>query len=330
MRVRKFHPELVREAKWTDSTVGMMHFVQHALLRRFLDGDNWNSVINADPNLLTALMPAVQLIQSDDVFCMYAGALTGFHANPNSKTYLLGRDFFDVFRDTTLENVQFKHLPKNQCGYVEFPYPVKDDDGEEFSGFYFACFHSVSPDNPFPKINVKQDLVSMLDRNMVIIGYQTKNHTFGTLHGSALNTEDGENINIKNDFNKLATKTIWVGPDAGNIKEKSSYTATSALLFNTLVYLNSGQPDLREFQNEFKKISPDSTKIVRADKDLSKLTVTLVGFSFKKESLRVCDGWYSRPHMAWRWYGPGRSQLKWTLIAGSEKQWASKGDECDK
>lgn len=288
MRVPKFHPEVLFDA------IGK-------LVPRSVLAETVKSIVDKsfvpDPKLQPIL---IQLLKSDEIFTNVVTTIAQ-HVE-RGHIYLVSKDFFDVFKETGLANVQFKHLPQDQAGYVELPYPIIDSDGDTLSGFYFA--NRLHP-----------------GYRRLTVGWENDCGACGAFHFAVEDNESGMDLIMEEKFNASGKEVHFTMPGFGPREEKSSYKPHMAVMINLLVYLASGQPDLRQFRNEIRTRTPTSTKPVRADSELSRSDITLVGFGYKKEAVRECEGWYSKPHMAWRRCGPNFSQLKWTFISGSEKKW---------
>ena len=81
-------------------------------------------------------------------------------------------------------------------------------------------------------------------------------------------------------------------------------------LVNMMLYINSGNPDVREF-NTGKTFFERSKKAANKKKNKIK-PYTVVGFSFKKET-------FVAPFFRWQAYGPKHSLRRYQLIDGYTK-----------
>jgi len=88
---------------------------------------------------------------------------------------------------------------------------------------------------------------------------------------------------------------------------------------NLLVYLNSGQPDIRSFRNDITCRGGTGSKPVNKDRDLSTLAINLVGYSWKKDRQIHKDAWYVEPFFRWQRYGVGNSLVKLITVQGHER-----------
>ena len=118
--------------------------------------------------------------------------------------------------------------------------------------------------------------------------------------------------------NLITYRTVGAGATLPTCEERiadDGYFHYVSILCNLLAYLNSGSPDIRDYRNEIRYKSPTSSKIVRADKDLSLENINLVGYTWKKDPLYQKESWYQKPHWARRYYGPGKTLERMVLIS---------------
>jgi hypothetical protein len=87
--------------------------------------------------------------------------------------------------------------------------------------------------------------------------------------------------------------------------------------FNLLLYIHSGDPDIREYRNQIKYQSNTSKTPVRAHKDLSQETIYLVGYNWKKPIIVNYDAsnWEREGHFRWQHYGQNNSLIKLIWIS---------------
>lgn len=83
--------------------------------------------------------------------------------------------------------------------------------------------------------------------------------------------------------------------------------------FKCLLYLNSGNPDLREYRAPRIPLTRDKKKLRRFEKEMaeqSTIPMTLVGFDFKKPKIYTVGSAHVMGHFRWQPYGERLSKLK--------------------
>lgn len=110
--------------------------------------------------------------------------------------------------------------------------------------------------------------------------------------------------------------------DDAMVEIESSFKGGARLirtLLNLIIYIASGEPDIRKHLNKIRYQNKKERKNpVFEDKDLTEDEVFLVGYNWKKLPSYSKEEWTIKPHMGWRWYGPGKKQIRLTFIKGSK------------
>lgn len=234
--------------------------------------------------------------------------------------YVVDKDFFRCFKQISLDKVQFKHLPRDQYGYIELPEKLIDEDGDGIKGFFFSICKVTewynSDKNQSAEILAKHKYDFDGAEYCFSLAWFFENGAVGF----ATHPIADDEIYIK-DF--LKTSMFTHSDVTRDIKDEVSYVdgfnPACAVMINLLAYLNSGDPDLRQYRNPIKYRSPTSTKPVRKDQELTQKDLTLLGFNWKKSALYTKESWYVPPYWANRRYGPGRELEKLVLVAGSNR-----------
>ena len=229
--------------------------------------------------------------------------------------YSIAKDFFDDFKDVSLENALFSHLPQECCGVVKLPYPlvsVEDDYCfDEFLFFsgsrpaYYGDLADLTTTSEMP--TYRQLSIAWKDRSPARTGF-----SFFSLAETTPNMtlEDAwrESWKPENNTNNINYR-VGRGQKIASIK---------AIMINLLVYINSGRPDIRSHRNEIRYNSV--TKEPRSNyKQLTEHDVKLVGYTWKKMPHYHADLWFSKPHFGWRRCGKNWSELTYTYIRGCLK-----------
>jgi len=229
------------------------------------------------------------------------------------KIYVIQKDFFSRFKKIDMRELRFQHLPQNMTGYVELPETIKDEDGMNINGFFFYIGDIDKAANPV--WHPKQQKPYIISNK--VIGFSYFSDTFKENAFSWTHVPEDLSIRVVDSHKDV--KVIVSGLDGIKEDVTSTYPEHLAIMYNLLAYLNTGDPDIRNFKNNLRYQSSTSTKPIKADKHLSNSNIIQVGFSFKKENLSHVDEWYSMPYMRWQKCGAGLMDIKLVYVKGSIK-----------
>jgi hypothetical protein len=108
--------------------------------------------------------------------------------------------------------------------------------------------------------------------------------------------------------------------NAKGVPASDSLKSFARYIFNIILYIYSGEPDLRLLKGKVSKKKPkDLKKWHRKHRDMSQVDVTLVGFNFKKPKQYTVDGTIVTGHWRWQPYGPERQLVKLIWIDSHER-----------
>jgi len=263
----------------------------------------------------------------DEAASTSAIIMTSYWKNPHRKIWVYQEGFFDELLKVNVDNIQFRHLPKNLGGFVQLPKRVPDHYGGYFDSFFFWCGNK-------DIVNVGQNEVNYINgdryeksyrkfggvsNDMVCISYCSSDNTTNYVNYPI---PIDETASVRECWENDATHT-YKTIDQKTILTDSKYKNIS-MWMNMLAYLASGDPDLRSYRNTIRYRGNSKTKAIRADSCLSTEEITLVGWNWKKDKSYSDEEWWSRPHLGWRRCGEGRTQLKLTWVKGSIKKWKKK------
>ena len=230
------------------------------------------------------------------------------------KIYVINPEFFKVFVKTKLDKVQYKHVPKNLSGFVHLPFTI-NDGVHNLDSFFFYCGPKKNLVNRYLQIAHHDAEPYPYSDHCVAIAYTdvdelSMNYTFRMF-------PIDENMVVKDSFRNTKFRRAETPFNEKTVVQEDGYTGHNSVFFNILLYLNMGQPDLRNFRNTINFRGNSTTKVVNADKNLSRKDLVLVGFGFKKKFMSHTDSWNRSAHMGWRRCGKGSEDLTWTYISGS-------------
>lgn len=236
--------------------------------------------------------------------------------------YRVSPDFFKVFSTVSFKDIHTDALPTNLCGFCQLPEEMTDEQGDKFDGFYFFSgpgrFYLGGQQHWHKSIlGITSDKVVVGDdTNILGFGWYDKT---GNCNFAVMPFNGNETLQDIFSNSEFVIKDTFLTRKQKVILE-DGFLPHLRVMTNLLIYLNSGNPDLREFRNTIKYQSPTSQTPVRKDKELTLLPITLVGFGYKKSPMYEKDFWEQPPYWGHRRYGPGRTLRRYMLIKGSIKQ----------
>jgi hypothetical protein len=330
MRIEKFLPEIIEEQKYntekeSDKREMICDRLTYVLSEAALENNKVTRLLNID---LVSRMFQKQKTYSKIVeeflkdFSTKAFFIAHAHWKINGKKlFKISEDFFSVFKSVSLGGIQTDALPKNVCGYCELPSVLKDDQGDTINGFYFFVGRGYEYLGHESHENWRKNMKGMDANegdNVLALAWRCNNSDF---FGYATQTFHGHE-SLKDIFkNSVYTERHKLG--AGQYKQSvvdDGFKEHIRVMCNLLIYLNSGNPDLRSYRNTITYQSPTSQTPVRKDKALSQSEITIVGFGYKKNPIYTKEYYVQPPYWAHRWIGEGRTEKKYMLVKGSLKK----------
>lgn len=278
------------------------------------------SLFKIEPDLLFPESPtysALALSTLQDV-CTSAAIMILRNFKESSARFVFATDFFSELHNTSLVGARYSDLVVG-AGTIKLPYTLTDHLGDEFDEFMYF-------------IGTVQDYFRVKDDDPEWLEYQSTRDHCKEKYMFSLAWKDSSKAwnytahyctdpktTIKEMFKDSVFKGTYLNkdntPNISEMIESDGYQDHIRSMFNCLIYLKSGDPDLRKMKNEIKRKSPESSKIIRKDKDLSEHDFTVVGFGFKKNPNYSQEFYYQSPYWARR----GLAKV-WTWCKGSLKK----------
>ncbi len=128
-----------------------------------------------------------------------------------------------------------------------------------------------------------------------------------------------ENLTVKELINKLIDPKATF--DQFDLLEKQL-----KFLFNALLYIQSGDPDLRKYVPPAKPLSMRERQFKKANKNVSLYPMTAVGYGYKKPNLRYAEESTVKGHFRWQVCGKERANVKLIWIAPHVRLYLEKED----
>jgi len=254
-----------------------------------------------------------------DIFAIEAAMIMKSVIKPlpevKPKFYVAQKDFLKDFYKISLKNLRFKDL-KDICGYIHLPLPVTDNDGTAYKDIYFFLgspkdFMNTGEYKSFCSRNYEVDQ----DRILLVASFSDD----GAQRSLSVPCPKDENMTMEEAFKDVEDAHTALSPTAVisgkdfHTPDDPGFCGMSEKLVSLLVYLGSGQPDIREFRNTIRYGNRNKKRPVPASHpNLSSLPIQLVGFNWLKErEVHYKTGeWGVRSHPRWQRCGEGFQDVK--------------------
>jgi len=278
-----------------------------------------SSFVSTDHQLLSEHIKAYasDIVSNEHVHTLYC-----CHKN-KGKTYALGKEFLGFLKEADLGNIECSCLPEvGFAGVIKLPFYITDSDGDRFNECTVAILRK---DENSKKATIFEAMASYLTEftekkvdvekigtkcdEVLIFTYKTINNTIGRFTLDLSDRSKPIAITAK-DLIYFKVEKNW-GYDEKMIED--NYAAHVKIILNILVYIKSGNPDLREFKNDIKY---KKNKIpVKKDRELSTSDIILVGFNYKKAIIHRIDETTVSSHFRWQRCGKELSQVKLVCVS---------------
>ncbi len=235
------------------------------------------------------------------------------------KRYVFASDFFDVLQQVSVENVTYAMLPKELSAVIRFPSPISDTGDDHITE---ACISitSAATRRRLGSVGVKSsDRDDKLFLSVSWITVSGRNGHWLDFFPDDL-TRKVMDEEVRKQSSSPANTSIFrngVPSDDVDLPGKSYKKGDEKLvdpIIRCLIYLCSGQPDLREFRNEIKYQSPTSRTPIKAHKELTEEVIYRVGFNWMKDPIYKTDAWSVKPYLRYQPCGPGLTQYRLIMV----------------
>ena len=332
----KFLPELIRDYVLTPNFYAdcMKEMLAKTMTgTMFLKPLKNTKMLGLSKVILEFLNNKKILIKNRDFEEIFAGFVKGQGIIPlsviapylkqkDSKIYTLQKSFFEKFKKVNFKMIQYKHLPKEAMGFVQFPEPIKDRFSKKnYTSFFYFCGHLENIHNEHfimqqeRTYDINEDSINVL----AVAFFDEEYELYFEWRYFPLDL----NMTVEESFKNITRSEVTDNGIKTTIIPEG-YDDNLAIMVNTIAYLHSGDPDIRTIKNRIRYQSPTSQTPIKADKHLSLSNIIEVGFNYKKDRLQYTDEWHSMAHMGWRRCGTLKSQIKLVLVKGSTKSWKKK------
>jgi len=226
-----------------------------------------------------------------------------------AKAYKVCQDFGHALISAPI-TVPAKHIRfDNQIIFVDLPKNLPFLSPYYDASFYASC-------EVIPR---QHEELSTFKKYLLTIHLSPRNQSgFENLMGDTLSVQLDDMDNLAASMHEIVTHNAKKFPKAAariNL-DLISYIA------KVLLYINSGDPDLRELQPQRERRGLRAFK--RANHNACKLPITLVGFNYKKPTLYSKSETLVSTHTRWQPCGKNREQIKLVWVREHVRQYAAR------
>jgi len=216
------------------------------------------------------------------------------------KNYRISKDFSHALADASLD-ISCKYIPKVNTSYnIQFHKDVvlKSMFGEKEIS-YRNCYISVEDcDTEYDK---EQGYVK---RIMVVFPIYQYGEDY-------ISSYDFINLVFKNEDQKVSEAIQMSAKLLDSKKLTPDGEAVIKYITNIILYINSGDPDLRELKKpKLPKVTKNIKKFEKKNRHKPLLDVIEVGFNYMKGINYTVSSTVVRGHFRWQPFGEGREQVK--------------------
>jgi len=217
------------------------------------------------------------------------------------KNYRISKDFSEALADASLD-VSCKYIPKKNISYnIQFHKEmVLSSIFGDPKDFYRNCYVAIE------KCDTERDKIKGYLKRVMLVFPIYKDGT------DYISTYDYINL-VFRDENQKVSEAILDSADQLEESHKLTQKGKGVIKYitNIILYLNSGDPDLRELKKpNIPKNTKNIKKFHKKNKQKTLLDIIDVGFNYMKGIIYRVSATVVRGHFRWQPFGPGREQIK--------------------
>jgi hypothetical protein len=241
---------------------------------------------------------------------------------PPVKSYVFGKEFWPVLQRAKLKNVSWDCVPERFHAVLRFPTPVIDQDGDGIR----EVMISVMPRDDAAFIRQSPFKPNMGKGSRCLAAWwmcEDQGGSTGFLWQLIPDTQDEIIPDTWNSKYRVSKGMFqyedlydqWTPENTGHVEA----------MVKALIYVCSGEPDMRSERNPLKYQGNSTTKVVKAHKPFSRLEYQHVGWNWMKlceqhERSYTKDRWLVEPYGRYQRYGEGYSKSRFIIVTGHERQ----------
>jgi hypothetical protein len=224
--------------------------------------------------------------------------------------FVFQKDFFKILMKTKIMDFTWNLLPEEFLGVLRFPSPILDQEGDPISDVAVAIM---------PRDKAEQargarysDITDGIGSKVFWCWFEYNNDHLGFF--DQLIPDDGQ-LKITDTWSRrfYDSRSVHTTPTirTDDIEKERPHLFE---ILKAIVYINSGDPDLREFRNKIRFQSKDSKTPVKDHKPYSLVDYQVVGYNWMKDREHNVDSWGVEPFLRRQRIGPGRTGWKYVMV----------------
>lgn len=237
-------------------------------------------------------------------------------AAQGERVFKLAREFGEQLAKVDLKLAPSLATTHGKWICIEFPDSVEFRDGDDVFHCAYVCADRAAP--------------------YVVDSWGQHPHMIVRIHFPCYNNRAVGDVPAESNALALTfmSETESIESSLQRAKDRSTHPIGNdeviRYLLKAIVYIDSGDPDLREYRPPRKPMTHDPKKLRRWNRehaDHCKIPMTLVGYNFKKPTVYTVGETTVTGHFRWQPYGAGRERVKLIWIDPHVRHYGAKEEE---
>lgn len=256
---------------------------------------------------------------SSDPTMTYLANISNFLLEGDVQSYVFTKEFWPVLRKTSIKNISWDALPEHFTATIRWPEPLRDSDGDRIEQIMVA----IRPKAALEAVRKTKFKTEDGEGSRVLIAWWLC-HTGAGGYFCQMIPDRTDRI-IPDNWSRVMRRNSRLSPWYFETAEEYDNDSHIVDLVKSLIYVSSGDPDLRSERNPIKYKNGKSSQPVRKHKDFSEVEFHRVGWNWKKMMERRAaeyskDSWPVEPFPRYQPYGPRENpKYKWIIVEGHER-----------
>jgi hypothetical protein len=246
--------------------------------------------------------------------------ISSFFLNDEVQSYVFTKEFWPVLRKTSIKNISWDALPDHFTATFRWPEPLVDADGDLIEQMMVV----IRPRPVLEEIRKAPFKDEEGEGSRVLVAWWLC-HTGSGGYFCQMIPDRTDRI-IPDNWSRVMKRNSRLSPWYFETSEEYDNDSHIVDLVKSLIYVSSGDPDLRAERNPIQYKDGKSSQPVRKHKDFSEVEFHRVGWNWKKMMERRAaeyskDSWTVEPFPRYQPYGPRDSpKYKWIIVEGHERR----------
>lgn len=261
---------------------------------------------------------ALQVFASDPTMTCLAN-ISRFFMEGEVQSYVFTKEFWPVLRKTGIKNISWDALPDHLTATIRWPTPLVDSDGDGIEEMMVA----IRPRPVLEEIRRAPFRPEDGEGSRVLVAWWMC--TTGAAGYFCQMIPDRTDKLIPDNWSRLMKRGSKLSPYYFETSEEYDKDTHIVDLVKSLIYVSSGDPDLRSERNPIHYKGAKSTEPVRKHRKFSEVEFHRVGWNWMKMMERRAaeytkGSWPVEPFPRYQPYGPRENpSYRWIIVEGHER-----------